>query len=104
MTDKQKRETEWLEAKKKCRLSTEEVRMARELGLNPRSLIKNIPSPQQRWKAPVGVWVRQIYEKQKGATKNKPQKAQGSLHGPAPSPLERIPAHHPSTEPHGPDN
>lgn len=44
---------EWLEAKRRCRLSDEEIRMARELGLKPRSLIKNIPAKSQPWKAPV---------------------------------------------------
>ena len=53
----------WAEAKRRCRLSDEALRMARELGLNPRSLIKNIPSPKQRWKAPVDEWVRVMYEK-----------------------------------------
>ena len=41
--------------------------MAREMGLNPRKLIKNIPSPSQRWKAPVGEWVREIYSKRQRA-------------------------------------
>ncbi|HZG77583.1 MAG TPA: hypothetical protein VEZ72_17150 [Paenibacillus sp.] len=42
----QKREQQWKEAKSRCRLSDEAVRMAKEMGLNPLSLIKNIPSPQ----------------------------------------------------------
>ncbi|MEW5818293.1 MAG: hypothetical protein AB1798_23255 [Spirochaetota bacterium] len=46
----------WAEAKKKCRLNEETIRMAKELGLNPKSLIKNIPSQDQQWKAPVHVW------------------------------------------------
>jgi hypothetical protein len=54
---------QWLKAKTLCRLSDDEVRMARELGIGPRALIKNIPSPNQRWKAPVGVWVRNLYAK-----------------------------------------
>ena len=37
--------------------------MAKELGLNPRSLIKNIPSPSQQWKLPVKQWIRELYEK-----------------------------------------
>ncbi len=37
--------------------------MAREMGLNPRKLIKNIPSPSERWKAPVAEWVRELYRK-----------------------------------------
>lgn len=58
-----KREAEWAEAKQKCRLNAETLRMAKELGLNPRSLIKNIPSKAQPWKAPVHVWIREMYEK-----------------------------------------
>lgn len=57
----------WAEAQRRCRLSDEALRMAKELGLSPRSLIKNIPSPKQQWKAPVEDWVRQIYEKRHGA-------------------------------------
>jgi hypothetical protein len=45
---KAKREKEWAEAAQRCRLSAEEIAMARELGIGPRSLIKNIPSPSQR--------------------------------------------------------
>ena len=33
----------WQEAKKRCRLGDEEIRMAKEMGLNPKSLIKNVP-------------------------------------------------------------
>lgn len=61
-TNPQKRDELWQDAKRRCRLSAEAVRMAREMGLNPLSLIKNIPSPTQRWKAPVEVWVREMYE------------------------------------------
>ena len=57
------KEAEWEEAKKKCRLNAETIRMAKEMGLNPRSLIKNIPSKSQQWKAPVSVWIEEMYEK-----------------------------------------
>lgn len=40
--------------------------MAKALGLNPRKLIKNIPSPKERWKAPVRDWVRELYRKRHG--------------------------------------
>lgn len=40
--------------------------MARELGLNPRSLIKNIPSPTQQWKLPVKQWIHELYEEKTG--------------------------------------
>ena len=59
----------WAEAKRRCRLSAEEVRMAKELGFKPKSLIKNIPSPSQKWKAPVRYWVRDLYEKKIGSRK-----------------------------------
>lgn len=35
--------------------------MAKEMGLNPRTLIKNIPSRSEPWKIPVEEWVRDLY-------------------------------------------
>ena len=35
---------DWAEAKKRCRLNEEDIKIAKEMGLNPRSLIKNIPN------------------------------------------------------------
>ena len=67
----------WVEAKRRCRLNNEDIRMAKEMGLNPRSLIKNIPSRSEPWKSPVRDWIREIYEKrQKKAAKKKARKAQ----------------------------
>jgi len=57
---------EWLEAQRRCRLSDEEVRMAKELGFKPHSLIKNIPAKSQPWKAPVGEWIRDLHAKRFG--------------------------------------
>ena len=54
---------DWAEAKRRCRLNEETVRMAKELGMSPRSLIKNIPPHDQQWKAPVHEWVRDLYAK-----------------------------------------
>lgn len=62
------RDEDWAKAKRLCRLSAEDVRMARALGLNPRKLIKSIPSPGQRWKAPVREWVRELYRRRFGGT------------------------------------
>ena len=45
-----KQDRQWIEAKQRCRLNQEDIRMAKELGLKPRALIKNIPSPNQQWK------------------------------------------------------
>ena len=61
----------WDEAKKKCRLSNEDIQLAKELGLNPRSLIKNIPSKSEPWKAPVKDWIHAISDKRKKKSKKK---------------------------------
>jgi len=53
----------WAEAKRKCRLNSEDIRMAKEMGLNPRSLIKNIPSKTEPWKLPVKAWIQEMYRK-----------------------------------------
>jgi len=47
----------WEKAKRKCRIGEEEIRMAKEMGLNPQSLIKNIPNKKEMWKAPVKDWI-----------------------------------------------
>jgi hypothetical protein len=57
----------WREAIQRCGLSDEEVRMALELGFEPKSLIKNIPSRSQPWKMPVNEWVRSLYEQKFGS-------------------------------------
>src|SRR4030095_10277438 len=53
----------WAEAKARCRLNQEDIGKAKALGISPKTLIKNIPNPQQRWKLPVRDWVRELYEK-----------------------------------------
>ncbi|MEZ6128620.1 MAG: hypothetical protein R3C59_08045 [Planctomycetaceae bacterium] len=35
--------------------------MAKELGMGPKSLIKNIRNKSQPWKMPVKVWIRDLY-------------------------------------------
>jgi len=62
-TPTNKKDALWAEAKRKCRLNNEDIRMAKELGLNPRSLLKNIPSKTQQWKLPVKDWIREMYQK-----------------------------------------
>ena len=47
----------WQEAKKRSRLDD------KDMGLNPRSLIKNIPSKSEPWKAPVKDWLHEIEAK-----------------------------------------
>ncbi len=74
----------WAEAKKKCRLNAEDIALAKRLGLNPRSLIKNIPSKSEPWKAPVKVWLHEIDEKrQKKAAQKQKRKEKSGGAGPA---------------------
>jgi len=73
----------WQEAKKRCRLNDEDIALAKRLGLNPRSLIKNIPNKSEPWKAPVKDWLYEIEAKRskKAAQKQRRQnetKAQNS--------------------------
>ena len=55
----------WQEAKKRCRLNNEDIARAKRLGLNPKSLIKNIPSKSEPWKAPVKDWLIEIEKAEK---------------------------------------
>ena len=72
-----KKDAEWEEAKKKCKLNAETLSMAKEMGLNPRSLIKNIASKSEQWKAPVAIWIQEMYEeRQAKANKKKALKEQ----------------------------
>jgi hypothetical protein len=84
--NKDRKNKEWMKAKASCRLSADEVRMARELGIGPRALIKNIPNPKQRWKAPVGVWIRNLYAKSISKTAGTPREAPPRMIDPHESP------------------
>ena len=37
----------WKQAKTKCRLNMEEIELAKKLGIDPKSLIKNIPNKSE---------------------------------------------------------
>lgn len=92
----------WAEVKRRCRLNAESLRMAKELGLAPRSLLKNIPSAAQPWKAPVQVWIRELYAKRStkaGSGRGSLARPEGKLdleHGArkAVSTAEELPAGH----------
>jgi hypothetical protein len=66
---KTNKDAAWAEAKKSCRLNQADIQMAKELGMTPKSLLKNIPSPSQQWKAPVKEWIRDLYESKFGHIK-----------------------------------
>lgn len=56
-------DSQWVEAKRRCKLNQEDIKMAKALGLNPKKLIKNIPNKSELWKLPVKDWIREIYQK-----------------------------------------
>lgn len=72
MGNNKKKDEIWKEAYIKCRLSTRHIQMAKELGLNPMSLIRNIPGPHEPWKLSVRDWIEEMYEKR---FKNRNKKA-----------------------------
>lgn len=81
------RDGEWAEAKRRCRLSADDVKMAKALGFQPRSLIKNIPDPRQAWKAPVRDWVRDLYRKRFGTVMAAEQRPSPQSERPAEPPV-----------------
>ena len=86
------RATEWLEAKKRCRLSDEAMQMAKELGISPRGLIKNIPPKSESWKEPVEAWVRAWYHKRFGDRRPhlEPQRPKGRTLLPEANPATEV--------------
>jgi hypothetical protein len=59
-------EKAWSHARKVCRLTARQVEMARALGMNPEKLPGLRPTPRQRWKLPVGVFIEERYWKRFG--------------------------------------
>lgn len=64
---KRKNSDAWIEARKRCLLNETDIQMAKELGMTPKSIMKNIPAPSQKWKAPVKVFIRKLYEEKFGS-------------------------------------
>ena len=56
----------WIDARKKFKLSHAHIQMARELGLNPKKLGKLANHKQESWKAPLPVFIENIYFKNFG--------------------------------------
>ena len=71
-------EQQWLEAKKRCGLNDEDIALAKRLGLNPRSLIKNIPNKSEPWKTPVKVWLQEMEEKRNKKSEQKKKRKEHS--------------------------
>jgi hypothetical protein len=56
----------WIDARKRFHLSHAQVQMARELGMNPRTLGSLDNHKQERWKAPLPIFIEQLYRKRFG--------------------------------------
>jgi len=53
----------WIDAKKKFRLSDTHIQMARELGMNPKKFGSLANHKQEPWKAPLPDFIEDIYSK-----------------------------------------
>ena len=67
-------EKQWQEAKKRCRLNDDDIKLAKQMGLNPKSLIRNIPNKNEMWKLPVNQWIHNMYEERKEKSAKKAQR------------------------------
>lgn len=56
----------WEEAKAKHKLSAKHIQMAKELGMKPSSLGKMGASKQQKWKAPLHLYLEELHESKFG--------------------------------------
>jgi hypothetical protein len=55
------RDQEWVEARRRHGLSHAHVQMARELGMNPKKVGSIANHRQDRWKAPLPVFIEDLY-------------------------------------------
>jgi GNAT superfamily N-acetyltransferase len=53
----------WVEARKRLHLSHAHIQMARELGLNPKKLRGKANHKQEPWKAPLPIYIEELYWK-----------------------------------------
>ncbi len=63
MSNKAEKNKKWSEAKKKFRLSNMHIHMARELGMNPKKFGGLANHKQEQWKAPLPVFIEELYFK-----------------------------------------
>ncbi|MBU0988192.1 MAG: hypothetical protein KKH68_13170 [Proteobacteria bacterium] len=56
----------WIDARKRHKLSHAHVQMARELGMNPKKLGKLDNHKQEPWKAPLPIFIADLYFKRFG--------------------------------------
>jgi len=59
----------WIDVHKKYRLTHAHIQMARELGMNPKKFGKIANHKQDPWKAPLPVFIEDLYVKRFGKTR-----------------------------------
>ncbi|MEM9462293.1 MAG: hypothetical protein AAGF11_49525 [Myxococcota bacterium] len=64
----------WVDARKRHRLTHAQVQMARELGMNPKTLGKLDNHTQEPWKLPLPLYIEHLYEKRFG--RERPEQVQ----------------------------
>lgn len=57
------KEQEWIDARRRYRLSDAQIQMARELGMSPDSFGKLANHSQQAWKSPLPEYLENLYYK-----------------------------------------
>lgn len=63
---KNAKEQQWVDARKKYRLSSRHIEMAKKLGLNPRKFGGYANHRQQPWKRPLGEFIEELHQKRFG--------------------------------------
>jgi hypothetical protein len=61
----------WIDARKRHKLSHAHIQMARELGMNPKKFGKFDNLKQEHWKAPLPIFIEDLYFKRFG--KDRPE-------------------------------
>ena len=59
----------WIDVRKRYRLSHGHIQMARELGMNPKKFGKIANHKQEPWKAPLPIFIEDLYFKRFGRTR-----------------------------------
>jgi rhodanese-related sulfurtransferase len=68
----------WIDVRKRYHLSHAHIQMARQLGLNPKKFGKIANHKQEPWKAPLPVFIEEIYFKRFG--KRRPENVKSIEH------------------------
>jgi hypothetical protein len=74
-----RKQHDWPEAARLCKLDQHDIAMAKRLGFSPATLIRARPDPKQRWKLPVREWIHELHLKRFG-----------SVEGEKPAPRPRV--------------